>query len=121
MGSCRSSPGIWNSSSWEKGNYAFAQILVGYDADVNARDNAGRTPLIEASHGGPWKKETAVNIVDLLVKNDANVDIFTASAIGNANIIGHLLKQSKDTINDVDQNGQTAHYTMRHATITSML
>jgi len=94
----------------EKGNYAFAQILVGYDADVNARDNAGRTPLIEASHGGPWKKGTAVNIVDLLVKNNASVDIFIASAIGNANIIGHLLKQSKESINLVDQNGHTALY-----------
>ena len=76
---------------------------------------------MKASHGGPWKEGAAVNIIDLLVNNNASVDIFTASAIGNANIIGDLLKQSKDTINDVDQNGQTAHYTMRHATITSML
>ena len=44
------------------------------------------------------------------MKNNASVDVFTASAIGNANIIGDLLKQSKDTINDVDQNGQTALY-----------
>ena len=94
----------------EKGNYAFAEILVRYDADVNANDNAGRTPLMEASHGGPWKEGTAVSIIDLLVKNNASVDIFTASAIGNANIIGDLLKQSKDTINDVDQNGQTVLY-----------
>ena len=94
----------------EKGNYAFAEILIGYDADVNASDNAGRTPLMEASHGGPWKEGAAVNIIDLLVNNNANVDIFTASAIGNANIIGNLLKQSKDAINDVDQNGQTALY-----------
>ncbi|HIO50367.1 TPA: hypothetical protein EYN23_23875, partial [Candidatus Poribacteria bacterium] len=94
----------------EKGNYAFAEILVRYDADVNASDNAGRTPLMEASHGGPWKEGTAVSIIDLLVNNNASVDIFTASAIGNANIIGDLLKQSKDTINDVDQNGQTVLY-----------
>ena len=94
----------------EKGNSAFAEILVQYGADVNACDCAGRTPLIEAAHGGPWKEGADNKIIELLVRNHANIDIFTASAIGNTNIIGALLKQNKDDINDMDENGCTRLY-----------
>ncbi|MCH8294368.1 ankyrin repeat domain-containing protein [Candidatus Poribacteria bacterium] len=94
----------------EKGNSAFAEILVQYGADVNACDRVGRTPLIEAAHGGPWKEGADNKIIELLVRNHANIDIFTASAIGNTNIIGDLLKQNKNAINDMDENGCTALY-----------
>jgi ankyrin repeat protein len=94
----------------EKGNSDFAQILVRYGADVNAYDNAGRTPLIEAAHGGPWKEGAANEIIEFLVQNHANIDIFTASAIGNTDIIENLLKPNKEVINELDQNGCTALY-----------
>ena len=41
--------------------------LIQNHSDVNARDNRGRTALMEACHGGPWKLEPAEDIIQLLL------------------------------------------------------
>ncbi len=92
----------------EKGNFDFAGILIDYGADVNARDRNGGTALMEASHGGPWKPEPALDIIQLLAANGAEVDLYIASGIGNTVLLMKALEARLDLVNSYDDNGHTA-------------
>ena len=82
--------------------------LVTRDAHVNARDNHGRTALIEACHGGPWKPQPAEEIIQLLLNNNAQIDLFTAAALGRTEVIQALLDQDGTLINGLNDESKTA-------------
>lgn len=53
------------------GHRDVVEILLRHHSDVNALDNRGRTALMEACHGGPWKFEPAEDIIQLLLDHNA--------------------------------------------------
>ena len=86
----------------DKGKYDLAKKLIEEDGyDVNDQDNAGNTPLHEAALNGHSA------IVELLVRNGANVNIqsydmfldtplIDASANGHINVVKYLLDHGAD-------------------------
>ena len=90
------------------GHYDIAALLLRYHADVNARDDKGRTALIEACHGGPWKIEPAEEIIQLLLSHNAQIDLFTAAATGRTDLIEALLDEDGTLIDDLNEQGDTS-------------
>jgi ankyrin repeat protein len=92
----------------QAGHFAVADILVRYHADVNALDSRGRTALMEACHGGPWKSEPAGDIIQLLLAHNAQVDVFQAAAMGRTDLIESILDRDATLIDNPDNRGRTA-------------
>jgi ankyrin repeat protein len=90
------------------GYYDVANVLLRCGADVNARDRQGNTALIEACHGGPWKPQADDQIVQLLLDNNAHVDLFKAAAIGRADLIEAILDDTANVIDDLNMEEETA-------------
>ncbi|WP_298866468.1 ankyrin repeat domain-containing protein [uncultured Gimesia sp.] len=90
------------------GHYGMVELLLHSHADVNARDKKGRTALVEASHGGPWKQQASEEIIQLLLDHKAQVDLFTAAAIGRTELIKRLLDLDESLINELNSEGETA-------------
>lgn len=63
---------------------AVANLLLTHGADVNVRDDRGRTPLT-------WQSDQE-DVVNVLVENGAEIpDIFLACALGNVAQVGQML------------------------------
>lgn len=92
------------------GHYDVADLLLRCDADVNARDNQGRTPMIEACHAGPWKRQPAEKIIQLLLDHNARIDLSIAAAMGRIDLIEALLDEKGGMIDDLNDDGETALY-----------
>ena len=90
------------------GHADISALLIDYGADVNAVDKDGGTPLLEACHGGPWKRAADLHTIDLLLQHGANVDLHTASAMGRNELMSRLLEAEPLGIDDVNSQGQTA-------------
>ncbi|MDR3634465.1 MAG: ankyrin repeat domain-containing protein [Isosphaeraceae bacterium] len=90
------------------GHLDVVDILLRSGADVNARDHRGRTALMEACHGGPWKSEPAEDIIQRLLDHNAEIDLFTAAAMGRTDRIGSILDRDGTLIDRVDDRGRTA-------------
>jgi ankyrin repeat protein len=98
----------------QAGHFAVADILVHYHADVNALDNRGRTALMQACHGGPWKLEPAEGIMQLLLDHNAQVDLFLAAAMGRTDLIESILDRDGNLIDSPDNRGRTALFHAAH-------
>lgn len=92
------------------GRFEAAKVLVEGRADVNSRDLKGRTPLIEASHGGPWKQGACHEIIELLLGHGATTDLFTAAALGRVDVLQSILDKDPQAVNDPNEEGHTALY-----------
>ena len=69
------------------GHLDVVEILLRYHSDVNARDNRGRTALLEACHGGPWKSNPGEDVIQLLLDHNAQVDLIQAAATGRTDLM----------------------------------
>ncbi len=96
------------------GHIDVAKVLLRYQSDVNARDNRGSTALMEACHGGPWKFEPAEEIIQLLLDNDAEIDLFMAAATGRTNLIESTLDRDRSVLDALDSQGKTALFHAAH-------
>ena len=96
------------------GNIDVVDVLLRFHADVNALDNRGRSALLEASHGGPWKFEPAENIIQLLLDHDAQIDLFQAAAMGRTRLIESILDRDSSVLDDTDAQGKTALFHAAH-------
>ncbi len=90
------------------GHRDVVEILLRYHSDVNALDNRGRTALMEACHGGPWKFEPAEDIIQLLLDHNAQVDLIQAAATGRTDLIASILDRDGGVIDSLDAEGKTA-------------
>jgi len=90
------------------GQLDVVKTLLRYHPDVNARDNRGRTALMEASHGGPWKFEPAEEIIQLLLDHNAQVDLLQAAATGRTDLIAAILDRDGTPIDSPDDQGKAA-------------
>jgi ankyrin repeat protein len=96
------------------GHFDVAAVLLRYHADVNALDHQGRTALMEACHAGPWKAEPAEEIIQLLLDHGAQVDLFTAAAMGRTDLIESILDRDGGLIDLMDDHGKTALFHAAH-------
>lgn len=90
------------------GHVNVADALVRYGSDVNAKDDDGTTPLMEACHAGPWKSEPAEDVVQLLLDHGAQADWFLAAAMGRTDLIESILDRDNSLIDSTDKRGRTA-------------
>lgn len=68
----------------ERGNAALTATLCQRDAPVDVLDHRGETPLAKALHAGPWKREPAAAVVEILRRHGARVDLEALAAMGDA-------------------------------------
>jgi ankyrin repeat protein len=80
------------------GSREAAEVLLANNADVNAKDNYGRTPLQMMSN-----KEVA----DLLLANKADVNIHDAVRLGDLEKVKSLLKSTPELVASKDTQGCT--------------
>ena len=91
----------------ERGNAALAAKLCELGAPVDALDGRGETPLAKALHAGPWKAEPAADVIRLLRRHGANLDLVTLAAMGDTDgLLGAL--DAGASANDTDEHGRTA-------------
>jgi len=79
-----------------------AEYLIDQKADVNAKDSAGLTPLataIDADNG---------DVVAVLLAHGAQLDIFTASALGRKDEVAAFLAQNAALVGAHTPDGRTA-------------
>ena len=88
------------------GHFDVVDVLLRYHSDVNALDNRGRTALMEACHGGPWKSEPAEEIIQLLLDHNAQIDLFQAAATGRTGLIESILDRDGSLIDSPDAQGE---------------
>ncbi len=81
--------------------------LIKAGTDVNALDAFGQTPLDRAMHAGPLKPEPADDVVALLRRSGASVDLCTLASLGDVQGCHELISagQPADT---TDAHGRTA-------------
>jgi ankyrin repeat protein len=96
------------------GRFDVAEVLLRYHADVNALDNHGSTPLMEASHSGPWKSQPAEDIIQLLLDHNAQIDLFTAAAMGRTDLMESILDRDSKLIDIPDDQGKTPLFHAAH-------
>ena len=96
------------------GHLGVVDVLLRYHADVNALDHRGTSALMEACHGGPWKLEPAEDIIQRLLDNGAQVDLFQAAAMGRTSLIASILDRDVSAIDTRDAQGKTALFHAAH-------
>jgi ankyrin repeat protein len=96
------------------GHLDVVEILLRHGADVNALDNRGRSALMEACHGGPWKLEPSEDIIQRLLDHGAHVDLFAAAATGRTGLIEEILDREGGVIDAEDGRGKTALFYAAH-------
>jgi ankyrin repeat protein len=89
-------------------------VLLRHHSDVNALDKRGRSALMEACHGGPWKFEPADEIVQLLLDHDAQIDLLQAAAMGRTDLVASILDRDASLIDIPDSQGKTALFHAAH-------
>jgi len=90
------------------GHIDVVDVLLRYHSDVNAVDHRGRTALMEACHGGPWKREPAEEIIQRLLDHNARIDLIQAAATGRTDLIASILDRDGSLIDIPDNQGKTA-------------
>jgi ankyrin repeat protein len=96
------------------GHTDVVKVLLRHQSDVNARDNRGKTALLEACHAGPWKIEPAEDIIQLLLDHGAQIDLFQAAAMGRTDLIAAILDRDGTLIDMPDKQGKTALFHAAH-------
>ncbi len=96
------------------GHTDVVDVLLRHHSDVNALDHRGKTALMEACHGGPWKLEPAEEIIQLLLDHGAQIDLFQAAATGRTNLIEAILDRDGSLIDKPDERGKTALFHAAH-------
>jgi ankyrin repeat protein len=96
------------------GHRDVVEILLRYHSDVNALDNRGKTALMEACHGGPWKFEPADEIIQLLLDHNAQIDLIQAAATGRTDLVASILDRDASLIDIPDSQGETALFHAAH-------
>jgi ankyrin repeat protein len=97
-----------------KGNVELARTLIEVGADVNAKDSNGKTPLLEAAHGGPWKPSADLELIELLINHGAIVSLQLAAAIGRDDLVAIELDKEGVACDDCDDRGYTALFQAAH-------
>ena len=90
------------------GHIGVVNVLLRYHSDVNALDNRGRTALMEACHGGPWRFEPAEEIIRLLLDHNSQIDLFQAAATGRTDLIASILDRDGSVLDATDGQVKTA-------------
>jgi ankyrin repeat protein len=96
------------------GHCDVVEILLRYQADVNARDHRGGTAMLEACHGGPWKSGPAEEIIQRLLDHNAELDLCQAAAMGRTDLIATILDRDVALIDFPDNQGNTALFHAAH-------
>jgi len=108
----RKSTPLHSAANFEK--FEVVQKLIEYDADINARDEYGWTPLCWASRGGHFGDDSVLRLLlerGVDVNSRADDDGFTpllrASENGALEVVRLLLEHGAD-VQAVDVDGKTA-------------
>ncbi len=91
----------------ERGALDFTETLIQAGADVNAQDAYGQTPLDRAMHAGPLKPEPADDVVALLRRSGATVDLCTLASLGDVPGCKALI-EAGEPVDSRDAHGRTA-------------
>lgn len=97
----------------ERGSVAVARRLIDCGADVDARDAQRRTPLLLAAHAGPWKERSAEDVIQLLLSENAQVDLHLASSIGAVGMLEASIAGAP-SLDAQDRGGRTPLYLAAH-------
>jgi ankyrin repeat protein len=89
-------------------------VLLRHGSDVNAHDKRGRSALMEARHGGPWKREPADEIVQRLIDHGAHIDLLQAATMGRTDLLASILDRDASLIDIPDSQGKTALFHAAH-------
>lgn len=106
------------------GHSDVVKVLLKHGADTNATDHDGGTPILEACHSGPWKRQPATEIINQLLAGGAQVDLHTAAAMGRMDLVAELLDEAPSAIDDFNNLGQTALFLAaknNHFDVTQLL
>ncbi len=90
----------------ERGLTNVARALLAAGADPTATDGSW-TPLYAAAHTGPYKRQPALAVADLVLAHGAPDDIFNASALGRMQRVAELLTSDPSLANSRDRIGCT--------------
>ena len=86
------------------GRKDIAQLLLERGADLDARDKFGWTPLHCAARGA---RPSCADVADLLISRGAEHDIFTASGLGQSEVVASLLAEDDQLVTQHDKSGGT--------------
>ena len=92
----------------ERGNLRLAKLLIELGADVNALDHREESPILHALHAGPWKQTPAMDVVSVLLEAGAEIDLWTAAAMGDCERIEATLEENPEAVNEWNNDGRTA-------------
>lgn len=98
----------------EAGALAAAQALLAAGADPNARDSRGETPAMLAAHPGPWKPTAAGELLELLYRHGAEVDVHLAAATGDVTRLTAILDARPDQLEARTAAGATPLFQAAH-------
>ncbi|WP_265022323.1 ankyrin repeat domain-containing protein [Wolbachia endosymbiont (group B) of Ischnura elegans] len=96
-------------SSIELGSFDMTNLMINEGADIEAKDNKGRTPVLFAIYLGKW------HIVHLLINKGANIDakdnigrtpLHWAARNGHLSIVQHLIEKGAN-LSIKDNDGKT--------------
>lgn len=89
------------------GHAEIAELLIANRADVNARGAAGWTPLQWAA----W--ESHKDVADLLLAKGAQMDIFSASVLGDVQQVEAILKTDPTAVNARREDYSPLHWAVK--------
>jgi len=74
-----------------EGHVEAVKVLIVGGADLSAKDDAGQTPL-------QWAAEDYPEAAEVLLANGAELDIFSASALGKGEAVSAILEREPDAV-----------------------